>query len=46
MDILASICASVNDEVVHGIPSDKDKIIQDGDLVKIWMQADLQRISF
>ena len=30
----ASICASVNEEVVHGIPSDK-KIIQDGDLVKI-----------
>lgn len=30
----ASICASVNDEVVHGIPS-ANKIIQQGDLVKI-----------
>tara|TARA_Y100000589_G_scaffold258362_1_gene247696 strand:+ start:630 stop:1469 length:840 start_codon:yes stop_codon:yes gene_type:complete len=30
----ASICSSINNEVVHGIPS-KNKIIQDGDLVKI-----------
>lgn len=30
----ASFCISINDEVVHGIPSD-DKIIQEGDLVKI-----------
>ena len=30
----ASICVSVNDEVVHGIPS-RQKIIQEGDLVKI-----------
>ena len=30
----ASICASINNEVVHGIPS-KDKIIKEGDLVKI-----------
>ena len=29
-----SFCISLNDEVVHGIPSE-DKIIQDGDLVKI-----------
>ena len=29
-----SFCISLNDEVVHGIPSDK-KIIQEGDLVKI-----------
>ncbi len=29
-----SICASINDEVVHGIPSDK-KIIRDGDLLKV-----------
>jgi len=29
-----SICFSVNEEVVHGIPSDK-KVIQDGDLVSI-----------
>ena len=30
----ASICISLNDEVVHGIPS-RHKIIQEGDLVKI-----------
>ena len=30
----ASICSSINNEVVHGIPSSK-KIIKDGDLVKI-----------
>ncbi|MBA3678836.1 type I methionyl aminopeptidase [Candidatus Saccharibacteria bacterium] len=30
-DFPASICISVNDEIVHGIPS--DKIIQEGDLV-------------
>ncbi|HIY19766.1 MAG TPA: type I methionyl aminopeptidase [Candidatus Blautia avistercoris] len=30
----ASFCISLNDEVVHGIPS-KEKIIRDGDLVKV-----------
>ncbi len=30
----ASICASINDEVVHGIPSDK-RILKDGDIVAI-----------
>lgn len=30
----ASICVSVNDEVVHGIPNDK-RIIQDGDIVSL-----------
>lgn len=30
----ASFCVSLNDEVVHGIPSE-DVIIQDGDIVKI-----------
>lgn len=30
----ASICASVNDEVVHGIPSDK-RILKDGDLLSV-----------
>ncbi|MBM5824679.1 MAG: type I methionyl aminopeptidase [Cyanobacteria bacterium M_surface_10_m2_119] len=30
----ASICASINNEVVHGIPSNK-RVIQAGDLVKI-----------
>lgn len=29
----ASICASVNDEVVHGIPN--DRVLQDGDIVSI-----------
>ncbi|MBN2279259.1 MAG: type I methionyl aminopeptidase [Candidatus Marinimicrobia bacterium] len=29
----ASICASINEEVVHGIPS--DRIIQDGDIIGI-----------
>tara|TARA_B100000700_G_scaffold326933_1_gene439965 strand:+ start:702 stop:1541 length:840 start_codon:yes stop_codon:yes gene_type:complete len=29
-----SICSSINDEVVHGIPSRK-KIIKDGDLIKV-----------
>lgn len=30
----ASICISINDEVIHGIPS-KNKIIKDGDIVSI-----------
>lgn len=30
----ASICVSINDEVVHGIPS-KDRIIKDGDIVSL-----------
>ena len=30
----ASICVSVNDEVIHGIPS-KNRIIKDGDIVSI-----------
>lgn len=30
----ASICVSVNEEVVHGIPS-KDRILQDGDIVSL-----------
>ena len=30
----ASICSSINNEVVHGIPS-KNKIIKDGDLLKV-----------
>ncbi|QMU56511.1 MAG: type I methionyl aminopeptidase [Candidatus Mycalebacterium zealandia] len=34
MDFPCSICASVNDEVVHGIPS-KDRILKDGDIVGI-----------
>lgn len=30
----ASACISINDEVIHGIPS-KDRILRDGDVVKI-----------
>lgn len=30
----ASVCVSVNDEVVHGIPR-KDRILQDGDIVSL-----------
>ncbi len=30
----ASICASINDQVVHGIPSDR-QVIRDGDLLKV-----------
>jgi len=30
----ASICASINDEVVHGIPS-KKKVLRDGDIITI-----------
>ena len=30
----ASICVSINDEIIHGIPS-KNKIIQEGDIVSI-----------
>ena len=30
----ASICTSVNDEVVHGIPS-KDRILQEGDIISL-----------
>lgn len=33
-DYPASICVSVNDEVVHGIPK-KERILQDGDIVSL-----------
>ncbi len=33
----ASICISINDEVVHGIPNENPKIIKEGDLVKLDM---------
>lgn len=41
----ASICVSVNDEVVHGIPH-KDHIIQEGDIVSLDAGPDLQGIPF
>ncbi len=31
----AALCISINDEIVHGIPNEVEKIIQDGDLVSI-----------
>ena len=31
----AALCVSINDEVVHGIPNEKDKILKDGDIVSI-----------
>src|SRR5262249_48765738 len=31
----AALCVSVNDEVVHGIPNEKDKILKEGDIVSI-----------
>lgn len=34
----ASICASLNDEVVHGIPS-KQKVLKEGDIISIDMGA-------
>lgn len=33
----ASICVSVNDEVVHGIPNENPKILQEGDIVSLDM---------
>ncbi len=31
----ASLCVSVNDEIVHGIPNEKEKILREGDIVSI-----------
>lgn len=31
----ASLCVSINDEVVHGVPNEKEKIIKEGDIVSI-----------
>src|SRR3989344_5325132 len=31
----ASICISVNDEIVHGIPNESPKILKDGDIVSL-----------
>ncbi len=33
----ASICISVNDEIVHGIPNETPKILKDGDIVSLDM---------
>ena len=31
----ASLCVSINDEVVHGIPNERDRILKDGDIVSL-----------
>jgi methionyl aminopeptidase len=31
----ASLCVSVNDEVVHGIPNEEEKILKEGDIVSL-----------
>jgi methionyl aminopeptidase len=31
----ASLCISVNDEIVHGVPNESDYLIKDGDLVSL-----------
>lgn len=33
----ASLCVSVNDEIVHGIPNEDDKILKEGDIVSLDM---------
>lgn len=31
----ASLCVSINDEIVHGIPNEGDKVIKEGDIVSL-----------
>ncbi len=31
----AALCVSINDEIVHGIPNEAERILQDGDIVSI-----------
>lgn len=31
----ATLCVSINDEVVHGIPNEEDKVLKEGDIVSI-----------
>lgn len=33
----ASLCVSINDEIVHGIPNENPKILKDGDIVSLDM---------
>lgn len=33
----ASLCVSINDEVVHGIPNEEEKILKEGDIVSLDM---------
>ena len=41
----ASICVSINDEVVHGIPTDK-RVLKEGEYRQSGCRAHLQRLSF
>ena len=40
-DFPATACISINDEVIHGIPS-KNRVIQEGDIVSIDLGAELE----
>lgn len=31
----AALCVSINDEIVHGIPNEKERILKDGDIVSL-----------
>lgn len=31
----ASLCVSINDEIVHGIPNEKEKVLKEGDIVTL-----------
>lgn len=31
----ASLCVSINDEVVHGIPNEKERVLKEGDIVSL-----------
>ena len=31
----ASLCVSINDEIVHGIPNEEEKVFKEGDIVSI-----------
>ncbi len=33
----ASLCVSINDEIVHGIPNEREKILKEGDIVSLDM---------
>jgi methionyl aminopeptidase len=33
----ASLCLSINDEIVHGVPNEADRVLQEGDIVSLDM---------
>jgi len=49
MSYPASLCASVNDEVVHAIPR-KDRILKDGDIISLdiamWWPKEIKNLTF